>query len=267
MSARLSIITPVFNGMRFIDACIRNVIEQQCPDAEHIIVDGGSTDGSPQVIERYAAEYSHIRWLSEKDRGQSDAMNKGITLAAGAIIGFLNVDDFYEPGVLNDVIQRFGNLPAPSLLVGNCAIWDDDEKLLSVSRPAGIGLMNLLQGRYDDAFPMNASAYFYHKSLHERIGPYETDEHYGMDLHFIFKAVQQAHVTYVDALWGNYRYLKGTKTYEDHMSGMNAVRVTGITEQYRRQQPAYIRAYLCFLNRYDKLLNWTHRAGSVFRRG
>ena len=93
MQHDLSIITPVFNGIRFIESCIINVIEQKCPNLEHIIVDGGSTDGTVEIITSYAERYEHIKWVSEKDHGQSDAMNKGIAKALGSILGFLNVDD------------------------------------------------------------------------------------------------------------------------------------------------------------------------------
>ena len=104
---RLSIITPVFNGIRFIESCIINVIEQNCRGLEHIIIDGGSSDGTVDVIRAYAKRYGHIKWISEKDKGQSDAMNKGIRMAQGDILGFLNVDDFYEPNVLCRIIEYF----------------------------------------------------------------------------------------------------------------------------------------------------------------
>ena len=131
----ISIITPVYNGARFIEACIQVVIDQHCTEAEHIIIDGGSTDGTVNVIERYAAKYPHIRWVSEPDQGQSDAMNKGLVLARGEIVGFLNVDDYYEPNVLNRVADIFKALPEPSLLVGNCNVWDDAGNLWFVNRP------------------------------------------------------------------------------------------------------------------------------------
>ena len=76
----LSIITPVYNGERFIEGCIENVISQNCMDCEHLIIDGGSIDRTITIIKKYAAKYSHIRWISEQDRGQSDAMNKGIKM-------------------------------------------------------------------------------------------------------------------------------------------------------------------------------------------
>jgi glycosyltransferase involved in cell wall biosynthesis len=110
----ISVITPVYNGEQFIAACIQVVIDQQCPDVEHIIIDGGSNDQTVDIIKRYAEQYSHIRWLSEKDQGQSDAMNKGITMAKGEIIAILNVDDDYEANVLNHITEIFKPLPEPS---------------------------------------------------------------------------------------------------------------------------------------------------------
>jgi GT2 family glycosyltransferase len=181
-------------------------------------------------------------------------MNKGVRIAVGGILGFLNVDDYYEPGVLPEVIRTFERLPNPTLLVGNCNTWDDDGKLLSISKPAEIGLFNLLRGRYERAFPMNSSAYFYHRSLHERIGPYVVGEVFAMDIHFIFRAVQKANVVYVDKTFGNYRYLEGTRTFEDVKSGMNPVRVKKITDDYRRQLPAHLRAWLSLSEIWNRML-------------
>lgn len=243
----ISIITPVYNGKRFMEFCIKNVIDQNCPDVEHIIVDGGSTDGTVDIIKKYAENYKHIRWVSEKDNGQSDAMNKGVAMARGAILGFLNVDDYYEPGVLCEIIEMFRGLPKPSLLVGNCVMWDDEGRVHYVSKPSRISFVNMLLERYGEAFPMNPSAYFYHKSLHDKIGMFKVDEHFGMDVHFIFQAVQNAHIKYVDRMWGNYRYLKGTKTYIDNESGRNPARVKSINEYYRKQAPIYYKLYIASL--------------------
>jgi glycosyltransferase involved in cell wall biosynthesis len=252
--------------MRFMESCLRNVIEQRCAEAEHIIVDGSSTDGTADVIQRYAGEYRHIRWISEPDQGQSDAMNKGLAAAAGGVIGFLNVDDYYEPGALSEALSMFSRLPEPSLLVGNCNIWDDAGKLLSVSRPAQISLLNLLKGRYEDAFPMNPAAYFYHRSLHEIIGPYPVGEHFGMDVDFIFRAVQKANVKYVNRTWGNYRYLESTKTFADVKSGMNSVRVSQIADHYRKQQPLYFRTYLSASGLLSRAMNVAYSIGSLLKR-
>jgi glycosyltransferase involved in cell wall biosynthesis len=233
----ISIITPVYNGEKYIEACIENVIEQKCPDIEHIIVDGGSTDRTVEIIRKYAEKYPHILWVSEKDKGQSDAMNKGIAMAKGLVIGILNVDDCYEPNVLCRILEIFKGLPEPSLLVGNSNVWDNDGKLWFVSKPYRISFENLLSGRFLEAFPMNPAGYFYHASLHRKIGLYKTDEHFAMDVEFMLKAVQSAHITYVDEMFGNYRYLIGTKTFMNDQSGETQKIVRSIIYRYLREMP------------------------------
>jgi glycosyltransferase involved in cell wall biosynthesis len=213
----ISIITPVYNGEKFIAACIENVIDQNCPNVEHIIMDGGSSDRTVEIIKHYATQYSHIKWISEKDKGQSDAMNKGVLIAKGEILGILNVDDYYEPNVLHLITSIFNHLPEISLLIGNCNVWNTEGKLSYVQKPGHISLEALLYER--KAHPVNPSCYFYHTLLHQKIGLYDTDEHYAMDLDFLIRAVQVAKVRYVDQVWGNWRRIEGTKTLSDDISG------------------------------------------------
>jgi glycosyltransferase involved in cell wall biosynthesis len=215
----ISVITPVYKGEQFIESCIKTVIDQNCPDVEHIIVDGGSSDRTVEIIKEYAQKYPHIRWISEKDKGQSDALNKGIAMAKGEILAILNVDDFYEPDILNRISEIFKTLPEPSLLVGNCNILGDGDRILNVQKPSKLSLYDFLQGFEVNPPPANPSAYFYHKSLHQKVGLYNVQEHYSMDLHFLFKAVQVAHVKYVNETWGNFRYVRGTKSFEVAASG------------------------------------------------
>lgn len=255
----ISVITPVYNGRRFIELCIRVVIDQVCPDVEHIIMDGGSTDGTIDVIKQYAKEYPHIRWVSERDKGQSDAMNKGISMAKGEILTFLNVDDFYEPNVLNRVIGIFKTLPEPSLLVGNCNVWGDDGELKNVNKPSKLTLRDMLLGWGASPSPANPSAYFYHKSLHQKIGLYKVDEHYVMDLDFLLRAVQRANVKYLDETFGNFRHIQGTKTVNDVASGLSRVRRQRIVMAYRKDLPLFQRlqvAISCKLHISSFLYYW-----------
>jgi len=237
----ISVITPVYNSEQFIEACIKVVVNQACPNVEHIIIDGGSTDRTVEIIKAYAQNYSHIRWISEKDKGQSDAMNKGIAMAKGNVIAMLNVDDFYEPNVLNRVVEIFKTLPEPSLLVGNCNVLDDDDNLKLVNKPRKLQLANLLLGHRVNPFPINPSAYFYHTSLHKKIGLYQVDEHYAMDVDFLFRSVQVANVQYVDETWGNYRQMEGTKTVNDISSGQNGLRLKAMMKAYRKNLPLWQR--------------------------
>lgn len=251
----ISVITPVYNGERFIESCMKVVIDQNCPDVEHIILDGSSTDRTIEIIKNYAEKYPHIRWISEKDKGQSDAMNKGIAMAKGEILGILNVDDYYEPNVLNQVLEIFKTLPEPSLLVGNCNVWNDEGRLIDLNKPAKLEFSALLLAPYRNSFPMNPSAYFYHTSLHKKVGLYKVDEHYAMDYHFILQAVQVATVKYVDETWGNYRLIEGTKTRNDEKSGQSAQRLEHLIANYRRTLPLLQRWEIAFLREYAKNYN------------
>jgi glycosyltransferase involved in cell wall biosynthesis len=235
MTSKISVITPVYKGMRFIESCIDNVIAQECPAIEHVIVDGGSTDGTVDVIRRYAEKFPHIRWVSKKDKGQSDAMNKGIALATGNILSSLNVDDYYEPGALNFVLGKFAALPKPSLLVGNCTVWGDDEEILWVNKPRYLELKKLLVANEKHyPFPVNPSAWFYHKSLHDIIGMYDPNNHYDMDIDFVIKAVMNSHAEYVDVALGNFRFIQGTKTFEDFRNGNGMARHWAFIDKNRK---------------------------------
>lgn len=235
----ISVITPVYNGEQFVESCIKVVIDQACCSVEHIIVDGDSTDRTVDIIKQYAEQYPHIRWVSEKDDGQSDAMNKGSAMAKGEILGILNVDDFYEPNVLSRVSDFFKTLAEPSFIVGNCNVWGDEGELIRLDKPNKLKLLDLLS--LSSHFPVNPSAYFYHKSLHQKIGGYTVDEHYAMDIDFILKAVQEARVYYVDETWGNYRFIKGTKTLISIENGQQMPHLKRILKKYRKNLPLFQR--------------------------
>ena len=207
---QISVITPVYNGERFIESCLRSVVEQNCPDVEHIIMDGGSKDRTLEIVKEYADRYPHIRWVSEKDKGQSDAMNKGLRLARGSLLGFLNGDDFYEPGALTAAREILETLPEPSILIGNCNVIDDNGKLLWLNKPHTRYYQLLQVWRFK--MPNNPSSYFYPRSLHDTIGEFDVDEHYVMDYDFLLKAFRASKIVYVDRTFGNYRMYGDNKT-------------------------------------------------------
>jgi glycosyltransferase involved in cell wall biosynthesis len=257
MKTEITIITPVYNGVSFIESCIQNVIQQHCPIVEHLILDACSTDGTIAIISEYAEKYPHIRWTSEKDEGQSDAMNKGIAMAQGHIVGFLNVDDFYEPNMLNRIVEMFKILPEPSLLVGNCNVLNGDGNLLFVNKPVKLKLAQLLAGPAINPWPINPSAYFYHKSLHDRIGPYKVDEHYALDLDFLLRAVQVAHIRYVNETWGNFRLIEGTKTYIDQEIEKNVARYQSILDVYKKDLPWLMRGTYPVYKNWQRIEHWS----------
>jgi glycosyltransferase involved in cell wall biosynthesis len=243
----LSIVTPVFNGETYIEHCIENVLAQGVANVEHIIVDGGSTDGTLRLVEAYAARHPHLRLIPGPDKGQSDALNKGIRAARAKVIGILNCDDFYEPGVFGRVIELFQGRPEPSLLVANCVVHNEVEGNRWVNRPNDLRIERLLLGTDYVQFPGNPSAYFYHKSLHDSAGFYDVDENFAMDLEFILSAVQTSHVYYFDEHWGNFRYHCNAKTFQVKMSGAQQDRLKRVYgKHYRRMSPRQ-KALISFL--------------------
>lgn len=231
----ITIITPVYNGARFIDTCIQSVIDQHYEDIEHLIIDGSSTDRTLEIVQSYAQKYPHISWVSEKDQGQSDAMNKGIMMAKGNIIGILNADDYYEPNVFARVVQLFQHLPEPGFLVGRCRVIDEQGNLKYINKPKSLNVVDILSER--SQHPYNPSAYFYHKSLHQLVGFYDTNHHYVMDLDFILKAVQHSHTLLVNDIWGNYRAIEGTKTNELRALGLAEKTKQDLFAEHRKKLP------------------------------
>jgi glycosyltransferase involved in cell wall biosynthesis len=233
---KISIITPTRNSEQFIEKCILNFISQECSQAEHIIVDGLSTDSTVEIIKKYAGEHTHIRWISEKDNSLSEALNKGIALAKGSIMSILNCDDFYEPRVLNRVLEIFKNLPEPSFIAGNCSVWDTKGKRY-VNRPSILDITYHLCEPPAGKFPHNPSAYFYHTSLHDKIGLYDVNESTAMDLDFLFRAFQSANTFYFPEAWGNMLRHDNSITEREFKSGRNEITSKRIRRKYYDQLP------------------------------
>jgi len=119
---KISIITPSLNQVSYIDETIRSVLLQHYPNIEYIVIDGGSTDGTLEVLKNYS---NSLTWVSGKDKGQADAINKGLTIATGDIIAYLNSDDIFLPGSLETVGSFFQDNPRTLWVTGGCDIIDE----------------------------------------------------------------------------------------------------------------------------------------------
>ena len=126
---RISIVTPSYNQGKYLEECLLSVKGQDYPNVEHIVVDGGSKDGSVEILRECAAKpgWSHLHWVSESDRGQSDALNKGFQRAQGDVIGWLNSDDFYLKNCFQYVSDAFQRKPRPDIVYGDY-IWINEIK-------------------------------------------------------------------------------------------------------------------------------------------
>jgi glycosyltransferase involved in cell wall biosynthesis len=224
---KISIITPVFNGIEFLQACVENVVKQAVPDLEHIIVDGGSTDGTLEEIARLSCLYPHLRLVTGPDEGLSDAINKGIRAARGKIVGILPVDDFYEDGVIAAAVCILEPLASPTVVAANCKIINLSNGLVSWNRPSRLTVRDFLIGHQ---IPGNPTAYFYHKKVHDIVGYYDVNDHFAMDLDFLLSCARTVDMIYVNSHWGNFRLRPGSKTFED--SGNARRRVRAILERH-----------------------------------
>ena len=115
---KVSIITPSYNQGRFLEASILSILEQDYPNLEYIIVDGGSKDESAEIIKKYQDRLTW--WVSEKDKGHADALNKGFSHATGEILAWLNSDDTYLPGAFENIVDAFGASTSADLPRRNC---------------------------------------------------------------------------------------------------------------------------------------------------
>jgi glycosyltransferase involved in cell wall biosynthesis len=237
----LSVIIPVFNNVAYISLALDNYISQNCGNSELIVIDGGSTDGTKEVIELYIANNKNISWISEKDEGQSDAMNKGIKLAKGKYISFLNSDDYYSDGCLNEVCQLLIINPSIRYLVGDCNVWDQFGKLIYVNRPSKLKKWHVLSGYH---FSVNPSAYFYQKSLHDEVGYYPNDNHFNMDLEMILRFREVTKFHYYPKVWGNFRMLPEAKTFEDQTSNLLEKRKQDLVRLFFIKQPFYLKGMI-----------------------
>lgn len=132
MSSRplVSIVTPSYNQEAYIEDTLRSVMNQNYPNVEHIVIDGVSTDGTVEILKQYESEYD-LRWSSEPDNGQSDAVNKGFEKANGEIIGWLNSDDVYfSKNAINDIVKTFESNPETDIVYGDDVLLDESGTII-----------------------------------------------------------------------------------------------------------------------------------------
>lgn len=177
---RISVVTPSYNQGRFIEQTILSVIGQQYPDLEYIIVDGGSTDNSAEIIRRYEKHVSW--WVSEPDKGQSNAINKGFSRATGEILCWLNSDDYYLPGTLHKVNQVL-NTDAPGLLYGNCIHLNEITGFTHGSYFDPMKPWDINQGDY-----ITQPSSFWTSTAWAKTGALREDLHFGFDWEWYARA-------------------------------------------------------------------------------
>jgi glycosyltransferase involved in cell wall biosynthesis len=201
----ISVVTPSLNQAGFLDRAIRSVLDQGYAPLEYIVLDGGSTDGSGDIIRSHEARLA--RWTSEPDGGQAAAVNAGWRRATGEILGWLNSDDFYLPGTLEFVGAWFAAHPDASFLYGRCDVVDEHGRTLrQVGEP--FDRARMLRGSQ----PMPQPSTFIRRRLLETVGPLDESLHYSMDYDFFVRAALVSTPVFVERTLAAFTVHPGAKT-------------------------------------------------------
>ena len=202
---RVSIVTPSYNQGRFIEETIRSVLLQGYPNLEYIIIDGGSTDQTVEVIRRYEPWLTY--WASEPDRGQSHAINKGLKRASGEIVAYLNSDDMYLPGALGEIAQFLAEHEDIDIVYGDCRIIDGESQAVSVARSREFDLFTELCRNF-----LKQPTVFMRRKLLDLVGYLDEDLHYVMDIDYWWRAAMSTQFAYLPHELAVFRLSAETKT-------------------------------------------------------
>lgn len=201
----ISVITPTFNQGAFIEQTIQSVLSQNYPYLEYIVVDAGSTDTTLSILAKYK---NSLHYISEPDYGQSDAINKGLAIATGDIVAFINSDDYLHPGCLKTVANFFSAHPRARWVTGKCSIVDESKKEV---RRSVTGYKNFFLRflRYFSVFCIvqfiSQPATFWRKSVVADIGQFDVSLRYDMDYDYWLRIWKKYPLYYIDSYLASYR--------------------------------------------------------------
>lgn len=200
----VSIITPSFNQAPFLRRTMESVFAQDYEPMEYLVVDGGSADGSLDIIRDYASRLSW--WVSEPDRGQADAINKGLARANGEIVAWLNSDDCYVPGAIRSAVRVFQEHPDAVLVYGNMQAMDESDRITNIMTYSQLTLEKLLCFQI-----IGQPAVFLRRSAVVAAGGLHTDYHLLLDHQLWIRLARLGPMVHVDQIWAAARYHAAAK--------------------------------------------------------
>ncbi|HUE98447.1 MAG TPA: glycosyltransferase family 2 protein [Anaerolineales bacterium] len=195
----VSIITPSYNQVKYLEQTIQSVLGQEYPNIEYIVIDGGSTDDSEKVIRKYMDRLAY--WISEKDSGQAEAINKGFLRARGNIVAWLNSDDYYFPDTISSVVQVFDENPEVVMIYGDMLAVDENGQTINALKYKQLSLQDLLCFQI-----IGQPSVFIRRDVLEKTGRLDTTFHFLLDHHLWIRIAQHGKILHVPHIWSAARY-------------------------------------------------------------
>lgn len=200
----ISIVTPSLNQAKFLEKNIQSVLNQGYDNFEHIIIDGGSTDGSIDILKKYG----HLKWVSEKDSGQSNAINKGFKLSKGDIIGWLNSDDIYQPGIFQKVNEIFSKDHKLDFIFSNCLLINESEQIVGFLKGKDPQKYQVLSNTNFIPQP----TIFFRKNIFHKTGYLNEEYHLSMDFDYWRRISKYHKMQFIDDIFACFREHHESKT-------------------------------------------------------
>jgi glycosyltransferase involved in cell wall biosynthesis len=203
----VSVVTPSFNQGRFLEQTILSVLQQDYPNLEYVVIDGGSTDNSVEIIRRYESRLSY--WISERDKGQTDALNKGFAHSHGEILAWLNSDDVYNPGAVSAAVKFLVENPDIGMVYGDLDFINEGEQVIGRFNAAQTDLKKLRRGFVHIPQP----ATFFRSAHWQQVGPLDPGYFFAMDYDLWVRLAGVAKLKYLPGKpWAKFRLHSDAKT-------------------------------------------------------
>jgi len=202
----VSIVTPSYNQAEYLEKTINSVLSQNYPNIEYIVVDGGSSDSSLEIIQKYSKSLAW--WVSEPDLGQTDAINKGFSHVTGEIMAWLNSDDTYHPNAVSEAVDLLQANPQIGLVYGDTNFIDAKDQVIGKFNAQQTSYKRLRRGGV--YIPQQAA--FWRTDLWRKVGPLDPSFYFAMDYDLWVRLANVSEILYSPQLWANFRLHGGAKT-------------------------------------------------------